>query len=58
MMQKFWDSAMALGPTDDDEDTRRLYAWKCFFYKLLFFSYFYLFIINSCIICAISVKVP
>ncbi|KAK6924685.1 CBS domain, partial [Dillenia turbinata] len=22
MMQKFWDSAMALGPTDDDEETR------------------------------------
>ncbi|KAK6920533.1 PB1 domain [Dillenia turbinata] len=22
MMQKFWDSAMALGPADDDEDTR------------------------------------
>ncbi|KAL9261598.1 CBS domain-containing protein [Drosera capensis] len=23
MMQKFWDSAMQLGPVDDDEDTRR-----------------------------------
>lgn len=23
MMQKFWDSAMAIGPSDDDEDTRR-----------------------------------
>lgn len=23
MMQKFWDSAMALGPLDDDEDTHR-----------------------------------
>lgn len=26
MMQKFWDSAMALAPIDDEDDTRRLWA--------------------------------
>ena len=26
MMQKFWDSAMALTPQDDEEETRRLYS--------------------------------
>lgn len=25
-MQKFWDSAMALSPNEDDEDSRRLLA--------------------------------
>ncbi|KAK9278170.1 hypothetical protein L1049_027730 [Liquidambar formosana] len=28
MMQKFWDSAMALGPTDDDEDARSEGSFK------------------------------
>uniref|UniRef100_A0A7N0RIV4 Uncharacterized protein n=1 Tax=Kalanchoe fedtschenkoi TaxID=63787 RepID=A0A7N0RIV4_KALFE len=28
MMQKFWDSTMALGPTDDDDDTRSESSWK------------------------------
>ena len=23
ILQKFWDSAMQLGPTDDDDETRR-----------------------------------
>lgn len=31
LMQKFWDSAMALSPNGDDEDTRRLYMrWWCY----------------------------
>ncbi|RWW56531.1 hypothetical protein BHE74_00036745 [Ensete ventricosum] len=25
MMQKFWDSALSLGPLDDDDDSRRLH---------------------------------
>ncbi|RZC59756.1 hypothetical protein C5167_007056 [Papaver somniferum] len=29
MMQKFWDSAMMLGPFDEDEDSRRFYI-RCF----------------------------
>jgi hypothetical protein len=24
MMQRFWDSAMSIGPLDDDDDSRRL----------------------------------
>lgn len=27
MMQKFWDSAMALSTNDDDEDTHRLFIF-------------------------------
>lgn len=27
MMQKFWDSAMALSANDDDEDTQRLFIF-------------------------------
>lgn len=26
MMQKFWDSAMASSPIDDEEETRRLFS--------------------------------
>lgn len=29
-MQRFWDSAMALTPNDDEDDTRRFYAFKLF----------------------------
>ncbi|KAL3015525.1 hypothetical protein AAZX31_06G161300 [Glycine max] len=30
LMQRFWYSAMALTPNDDDDDTRRLYTFKLF----------------------------
>lgn len=30
-MQKFWDSAMALSPNEDDEDSRRLLASLTFY---------------------------
>lgn len=45
MLQKFWDSAMAIGPLDDDDDSQRFNSItvvvvfsKCF--SLLFNMYF------------------
>jgi len=37
-MQRFWDSAMALTPNDDDDDTRRLFSLKLFQETLVFFN--------------------
>lgn len=46
MMQKFWDSAMALGPVEDEEDSHRYgHALKLFG---CVFWFFFLFPLATC----------